>query len=73
MQKRFTDLEPGDVVTDYVSPDGRLLKVRGGPFEVSAVRITGGECEGIPQVEIACKNRHRAHRYSNGSTYVIVQ
>ncbi|MBE5453026.1 hypothetical protein E3G45_005016 [Mycobacteroides abscessus] len=73
MQKRFADLEPGDVVTHYVLPGGRLMKVQGGPFEVSAVRLTGDEWEGAPQVEISCVNRNRAHRYSNGSTFAIVQ
>lgn len=72
-KKPVTELVEGDVITAFVEPDGTLLKMRGGPFEVKSIRVMGGVWEGAAQVEITCTNRNRAPRYNNGSTHVIVE
>lgn len=73
MTKLIADLVAGDVITAFVQPDGQLLTVRGGPFEVASVAPTGGAWEGARQFKITGVSRTRAPRYSNGSTHVVIK
>jgi len=73
LEKPIMELTPGDVIVAFVHADGRVHSVRGGPLEIAAIELTGGQWDGVPQVRISATHRNRAPRFAIGATHAVVR